>query len=97
MILYIYIICAKYQSQVFMQNNVVLLFSLRCSCGSSTDGWPLRLIEMKYCGVCHSDLHIAAGHMAGVSLAARLEGSLQRNARIDLKGGSKHVGFKLVS
>jgi len=24
------------------------------------------LIEMKYCGVCHSDLHIAAGHMAGV-------------------------------
>ena len=27
---------------------------------------------MKYCGVCHSDLHIAAGHMAGVSLAARL-------------------------
>ena len=25
-----------------------------------------RLIEMKYCGVCHSDLHIAAGHMENV-------------------------------
>eukprot|EP00435_Cladocopium_sp_Y103_P053857 s1161_g17.t1 len=24
------------------------------------------LIEMKYCGVCHSDLHIAAGHMENV-------------------------------
>jgi len=52
---------------------------------------------MKYCGVCHSDLHIAAGHMAGVSLAARLEGGLQGHARIDLKGGSKHVGFIWVS
>eukprot|EP01063_Lacrimia_lanifica_P008048 TRINITY_DN151_c0_g1_i1.p1 TRINITY_DN151_c0_g1~~TRINITY_DN151_c0_g1_i1.p1 ORF type:complete len:402 (+),score=144.77 TRINITY_DN151_c0_g1_i1:45-1250(+) len=24
------------------------------------------LIEMKYCGVCHSDLHVAAGHMDAV-------------------------------
>lgn len=23
------------------------------------------VIDMKYCGVCHSDLHQAAGHMAG--------------------------------
>ena len=52
---------------------------------------------MKYCGVCHSDLHIAAGHMAGVSLVARLEGSLQGHARIDLNCGSKHVGFIWVS
>ena len=22
---------------------------------------------MKYCGVCHSDLHVAAGHMQGVT------------------------------
>ena len=25
------------------------------------------VIDMKYCGVCHSDLHFAAGHMAGVT------------------------------
>ena len=25
------------------------------------------LIEMKYCGVCHSDLHIAAGHMQNLT------------------------------
>jgi hypothetical protein len=24
------------------------------------------LIDMRYCGVCHTDLHTAAGHMAGV-------------------------------
>ena len=25
------------------------------------------VIDMKYCGVCHSDLHFAAGQMAGVT------------------------------
>ena len=25
------------------------------------------LVDMRYCGVCHSDLHTAAGHMAGVT------------------------------
>ena len=23
-------------------------------------------IEMKYCGICHTDLHIAADHVAGI-------------------------------
>ena len=25
------------------------------------------VIEMKYCGVCHSDLHSAAGHLNGIT------------------------------
>lgn len=26
------------------------------------------LIEMKYCGVCHTDVHTAAGHLGGIGL-----------------------------
>mmetsp|Transcript_77943 Transcript_77943/g.170744 ORF Transcript_77943/g.170744 Transcript_77943/m.170744 type:complete len:407 (+) Transcript_77943:99-1319(+) len=29
------------------------------------------LIDMKYCGVCHSDLHVAANHMSGIGMATK--------------------------
>jgi len=29
------------------------------------------IIDLKFCGICHSDLHVAAGHMAGVTGAVQ--------------------------
>lgn len=27
------------------------------------------VIEMKYCGICHTDLHVAAGHLTALGLS----------------------------
>jgi hypothetical protein len=39
---------------------------------------------MKYCGVCHSDLHIAAGHMENVLGKVDWEGHVKHGWEMDL-------------
>lgn len=56
--------------------NGIDTFCMACA-DSKCDFKPVRLkrrplgpedveIEMKYCGICHTDLHIAADHLTGV-------------------------------
>ena len=56
--------------------DCIMMGCADCAC----DFKPLRLqrrpvgpkdvlVDMKYCGICHTDLHVAADHMRGVGLS----------------------------
>lgn len=53
------------------------------------------LIEMKYCGVCHSDLHIAAGHLSGIQKPVYPVVPGHELAGVCIKVGSKVTKIKV--